>query len=126
MRNIENIKDNPNISGSGVNIFRYGFSEENLNEHWTHGESDHSREYLSYTKEQYAQEALDLVQSATSDTILGYKNSIGQVVRYDKNKNNFVKGHPEVGIVTMFKPNAELVYFEKLKQYEAVKEDGLK
>ena len=67
---IENKKDNTNISGSGVNIFKSGFSEENLDRHWTHGESDYSREYLSYTKE----------QSATSDTVLGYKNSIGQVI----------------------------------------------
>ena len=123
VRIIENIKDSPTILGRGANIFKYGFSEENLNEHWTHGKSDHSREYLSYTKEQYAQEALDLAQSATSDTILGYKNSIGQVVRYDKIKNNFVKGHPEFGIVTMFKPRIMLEYFKIMEQYEAVEEE---
>jgi len=109
-----------NISGRGANIFEKGFSEENLNEHWTGGDSDHSREYF---KEQYAQEALDLMQSATSDTILGYKNALGQIVRYDKVKNNFVKGHPNEGIATMFKPYDKLAYFENLKQIEAVEED---
>ena len=90
-----------------------------MDNHWTHGKSDHSREYLSYTKKQYAQEALDLVQAATSDTILGYKNSGGQVVRYDTKNNNFVKGHPDIGIATMFKPIEGITYFFAEKSKEA-------
>ena len=122
--NIE-LKDSSDISGCGVNIFKFGFSEENLDTHWTGGDSDHSREYLSYTKEQYAQEALELVQSATSDTILGYKNKLGQIIRYDTVKNNFVKGHPNVGIVTMFKPTIKTQYFHFQKQKdEKEKRDG--
>ena len=121
----EKLKNNPEISAEGVNIFKAGFSEENLDLHWTGGDSDHSREYLSYSKEQYAKEALDLIQSATNDTILGYKNRYNQVVRYDKLKNNYVKGHPDIGIATMFKPDDGLSYFENLKRIEAVKEDSL-
>jgi hypothetical protein len=112
-----------NISGSGINVFNFGFSEENLNDHWTNGRSDHSREYFSYTKEQYAQEALDLIQSATSDTILGYKNNSGQIVRYDIVKNNFVKGHVNIGIATMFKPIDKINYFFAEESREAVRED---
>ena len=109
------LKDNPNISAAGANEFKFGFSPENLDNHWTGGDSDHSREYLSYTKEQYAKEALDLVQSAVNDTILGYKNKYGQVIRYDRIKNNFVVGHPDIGIATMFKPPDRREYFDRQK-----------
>jgi len=112
------LKDNPDISSTGVNEFKSGFSERNLDRHWVGGESDHSKEYKNYTKEQYASEALDLVQSTTNSTIEGHKNKNGQVIRYDKKNNNYVKGHPDVGIATMFKPKDGIEYYNKVKKYE--------
>lgn len=53
-------------------------------------------------------------------TIEGYVNESGQVVRYDKESNDFVKGHPERGIATMFKPARKLEYFR-----DRMKEEGI-
>lgn len=76
------------------------------------------------TKDQYAKRALQLVQSAMSDTILGYKTSENEVVRYDKVTNDFAKGHPEKGIKTMFKPDDGEEYFKrKLKKEHGSIED---
>ena len=106
------------ISALGANKFEQGFSEENLDRHWG-GISDHSKEYKGFTREQYAQRALELVQSAADGkNILGYKLSDGTVVRYDVNTNDYVKGHPKYGIYTMFKPKNESAYFHKKKRDE--------
>jgi hypothetical protein len=120
----ENVKlrDNPSISATGANTFKQGFSQENLDQHWNGGYHDHSGEYPGYAKEQYAQEALALVQSATSDTVYGYKNNNGQVIRFDSINGNFVKGHPEWGIATMFKPIDGAEYYYKFEEYETNKE----
>ena len=112
------MRNSPNISGRGANKFEVGFSEENLNSHW----EKHSKEYAGYNKEQYAQEALCLVQPATSDTIIGYKNARGQVVRYDTESENFVKGHPDLGIVTMFKPEDKIEYIYEWAGEEAMED----
>ena len=112
------MKNSPAISGSGANEFRSGFSKENLDNHW----KKHFEEYKGYTKEQYAQGALDLVQTATSETILGYKNARGQVVRYDMESGNFVKGHPEIGISTMYRPKNGIEHFYNKAAEEAVED----
>jgi len=110
------IKDE--ISALGANKFEQGFSEENLDRHWG-GISDHSSEYKGFTREQYAQRALELVQSAADGkNILGYKLSDGTVVRYDVKTFDFVKGHPKYGIYTMFKPNNKSAYFHQKKKDE--------
>ena len=62
--------------------------------------------------------ALSLIQSPTSETILGYKTSKGEVVRYDKETRDFVKGFPETGIKTMFKPDDAEEYFERHKKFD--------
>lgn len=52
----------------------------------------------------------------TSETILGHIDKIGYVTRYDKETNDFAKGHPYKGIVTMFKPiDGENYYLRALK-----------
>ncbi|MDR2167609.1 MAG: hypothetical protein LBE35_07155 [Clostridiales bacterium] len=117
------MENNRNISATGANKFDVGFAKSNLDTHWKGGASDHSKEYPGYTKEQYAKEALDLIQSAVTNGIEGYKNSRGQIVRYDFGRNNFVKGHPNIGIATMFKPDLGAIYFYKEKEREALKEE---
>lgn len=106
-------------SPKGKNNFKRGFSSKNLNRHWG-GSHDHSGQYPEFTKEQYEKRALELVQMPVGGTIEGYVNESGQVVRYDKESNDFVKGHPERGIATMFKPARKLEYFR-----DRMKEEGI-
>ncbi|MCL2225394.1 MAG: hypothetical protein FWB96_10565 [Defluviitaleaceae bacterium] len=116
------MEDSPNISGGGKNVFNIGFTPENLARHWRGGISDHSWQYHGYTKERYAAEALDLIQSSTNDTIVGYKNELGQVIRYDTTENNFVIGHPNIGIATMFKPTNGIEYYYEKAGDEAMED----
>ncbi len=113
------------VSATGSNKFKKGFSKNNLDKHFGKGgKSDHSVQYPDMTKAQYAKRALQLVQSATSDTILGYKTPENEVVRYDKITNDFTKGHPEKGIKTMFKPDDGEEYFKRaLKREHGTIED---
>lgn len=112
------IKSSDKISALGANKFENGFSENNLNEHWG-GSHDHSAEYPGFTKEQYAQRALELIQSAADGkNILGYKLQDGTIARYDVKNNDYVKGHPNVGISTMFKPKRKAAYFHDRKRVE--------
>ena len=117
------IQSSPKISATGVNHFKQGFSQHNLDEHWS-GAHSHAKEYPGYTKEQYAQRALELVQSpADGKNILGYKNADGQVARYDRATNDYVVGNPEIGIATMFKPSAGEKYFNRLKERDGISDE---
>lgn len=103
-------------SPTGTNEFEVkGFgSKQKLNNHWQNGRT-HRAEYDKdgiTTKEQDVQRALELVQSATSENILGHVDKDGSVIRYDKKKNDFVKGQPDKGITTMYKPVDGLRYYE--------------
>ncbi len=112
------IKSSAEISAVGANKFEKGFSEHNLAEHWG-GTHDHSAEYPGYTKEQYAERALELVQSAADGkNILGYKLQDGTIARYDVKTNDYVKGHPNIGVSTMFKPKRKTAYFHDRKRIE--------
>lgn len=104
-------------SPKGKNTFKCGFSEKNLDKHWTGGKSNHSKEYPDLSKDEYAKRALELIQKPVGKNIEGYANASGQIVRYDKENNDFVKGHPQKGIATMFKPKRKLDYFlDKMKE----------
>lgn len=107
-----NITDSDNISENGENEFKKGFSSHNLDVHTDR----HLKEYPNFTKEKYAARALELIQKATNETILGYKNQYGQIIRYDKTTNDFVKGHPKVGIATMYKPKRGEQYYLEQKE----------
>lgn len=109
--------DEDGISATGPNKFTQGFSQRNLEAHWdgTHG---HSRQYPGMTMQEYAKRALELIQKPVRGNVLGYKNAQGQIVRYDRETNDFVKGHPSLGIATMFKPAAGEAYFLRKKEQE--------
>lgn len=102
--------DNP--SPMGANPELPGFTAKNLAKHWAGGESDHSEDYPGFTKEQYAQRALELARSPVSDHVLGYRAANGDIVRFDESTNDFVKSS-KTGIKTMFKPNGRTRYFER-------------
>lgn len=116
-REHDKIQSSPNVSATGENRFEKGFSPHNLNEHWN-GSHAHSQEYPELTKEQYAQRALDLVQQPVSKDVLGYKTPNGAVVRYRISTNEFVKGYPQGGIATMYKPTDAVKYFYRRMKKE--------
>ena len=67
---------------------------------------------------------LKLVQSSTSDDILGYKTKELSVVKYRCSTNDFVKGYPKTGIATMFKPKDGEEYFKRrLRKEEGIQHD---
>lgn len=111
------------ISASGENQFNGGFSKANLEKHF--GEKGkHTDKYVGWTPEKYNEEALKLVQSSTSDDILGYKTKELSVVRYRRSTNDFVKGYPKTGIATMFKPKDGEEYFKRrLRKEEGIQHD---
>ncbi len=116
-----NIKSSVNISATGYNKFKQGFTEKNLERHIKkHGQKD----YPDFTKEDYNNYTLDLIQQPVSDDILGYKTKDGAVVRYRVSTNDFVKGYPQTGIATMYKPKGNLEkglkYFSKKKKEEEI------
>lgn len=115
------------VSAQGRNEFKVkGFvNKQKLNNHWQNGRT-HQKEYERdgiFTKEQYEARALELVQSACGRNIVGYKTRLNQICRYDKEKNDFVKGHPDKGIYTMFKPEKGLEYYEMFLESEGVIDD---
>lgn len=112
------------ISATGANRFEKGFTKKNLDRHLKkHGAKD----YPGMTAEEYNRRALDLVQSPVSKDVLGYKTMDGAVVRYRISTNEFVKGYPQGGIATMYKPKGDpkkgIKYFLN-KQMEESVEDG--
>lgn len=99
-------------NSNGPHIFKKGFNKHNLQVH----HERHRNEYPELSPKQYQRRALDLVQKPVGGDIMGYKNDKGQVIRYDKKTNDFVKGHPDKGIATMFKPDQGIEYFNRQKE----------
>ncbi len=111
------------IKATGGNHFKRGFSQANLEKHFGKN-GKHTSEYKGWTQEKYNDEALKLVQSATSDDILGYKTEDLSVVRYRRSTNDFAKGYPETGIATMFKPkDREGYFYRRLKKEKGIQHD---
>lgn len=110
-------------SATGKNEFKNGFSEKNLEKHF----DKHSDEYVNrlkgFTKETYNETALELVQSAVSEDIVGYRTENGAVVRYQISTNDFVKGYPNRGIATMFKPKDGYKYYMRQLKKEGILDD---
>lgn len=112
------IDNSGKVSALGANKFKVGFTKKNLDDHFG-GSHDHSKEYPGWTKKQYAKRAFDLIQSpADGKNILGYRIGASTVVRYDIRTNDYVKGSPETGISTMFKPKKGSRYFHDRKKIE--------
>lgn len=124
------VRDPSYISARGPNEFKKGFSRTNLLNHWYGLFDDQGNELIHshrgeyekdhITMERYAEIALDLVQSACNNVggIDGYKTSEGYIVRYNRKTKDYVKGHPDLGIITMFRASPE--YFEKWKKREGI------
>ena len=110
-------------SGTGANPEIPGFSVRNLEKHFGSGlESDHCEQYVGFTKEQYAQRAVELARSPVGDGIEGYKSVkgkfAGSIVRYDTSTNDWVRAYTASGVATMFKPDEGAEYFEIIAKME--------
>lgn len=107
------------ISSTGVNRFKVrGFAnKQKLNNHWKNGRT-HQEEYPGWTMEQYEKRSVELVEKPVGGNIVGHKDKDGQVIRYDKNTNDFVKGHPNKGVRTMFKPVDGEAYYKKQRELD--------
>ena len=100
-------------SSTGANPDLPGFTPKNLDKHFGSGfDSDHCFQYPYFSKQAYAQRAHDLIRSAVSENVLGYKALNGDIVRFDESTNDFVKGSHK-GIKTMFQPDEGTRYFER-------------
>lgn len=115
-----NLQSSKDVSATGENRFEEGFTEKNLERHF----KKHGNDYPDMSMEEYDDYAMNLVQSAVSKDILGYKTADGAVVRYRVSSNDFVKGYPKGGIATMYKPRGDgskgLEYYKRKKKEESV------
>lgn len=102
----------------GSNKFERGFSRRNLDVHFM----KHKEEYPEFSKEEYAERGLQLIQEPIGEKILGYFSQKGRVVRYDIEKNDFVSGSPNIGIATMMKLNGGLRRYLYLKNRDEKRE----
>ena len=67
--------------------------------------------------------ALSLIEAPVSDTVLVHIDKNGIIIRYDTKANDFVKGRPQKGIFTMYKPDAGIAYYLEQKK-EDLKNGG--
>jgi len=73
------------------------------------------KSYYGMSMPEYVQKASELVRSAVGGDILGFKESDGAIVRYNKATRDFVKGY-STGVATMFKPSSGIEYFEHQRE----------
>ncbi len=106
------------LSPSGVNTFTArGFAnKQKLKNHWQNGRT-HREEYPEFkTAEEYEAAALKLLETPCGGDIAGHLDKDGNVIRYNRKTNDFAKGHPDRGVISMFKPIfGEKYYLNMLK-----------
>jgi len=89
----------------GKNRFTSGFSALNRRAHWNR----HRNQYSSMSEQEYAREALRLIQLPCGGDIRGYARENGQIIRYSRLTGNYVVGYNDEdktiphGIATMYK-----------------------
>lgn len=106
------------ISPSGANKFKVrGFgSIQKLNNHWGKHKEKYAREGIITTKQQYEQRAIKLLEMPVGNGIIGHADKNGNIIRYDAARNDFVKGRPDKGIMTMFKPEDGQAYYDEMRK----------
>ena len=122
----EETSNSHSVSPSGSNHFEVrGFASiQKRNNHWFGNDEKHVKRREDYAKdgittvEQYGDRALELVESPVGGSVIGHADGHGNVIRYDRDKNDYVKGNPKKGIRTMYKPDDKEQYYE-----EQLKED---
>lgn len=83
----------------------------------------HGEEYPGVSNEQYIKIGIELIQKPVGGNILGHKTKDNIVVRYNKETNDFVKGRPDRGLYTLFKPKEGQAYYNN-QRMEDLKHGG--
>ena len=116
---LNNPPRNVKITATGKNkMYKQSFiNEEAERHHWGGGGAhDHSGQYKRdgiVTFKQYIDRACELLESkCVAGGVRGFATSDGYICRYDPRKNDYVVGHPLIGIRTMFKPDKGAAYYE--------------
>lgn len=116
---LNNPPRNVKITATGKNkMYKRSFiNEEAEIHHWGGGGAhDHSGQYKRdgiVTFKQYIDRACELLESkCVAGGIRGFATSDGYICRYDPRKNDYVVGHPLIGIRRMFKPDKGAAYYE--------------
>ncbi len=112
-----NAKVKVNPTGANKILARSFVSKERYDQHWSkHGGK---KELAGLTKEQYLQEALNLLEQPISpgrNGIKGYVDAFGNLARYDPVKNLFVVGNPSGGIWSCYPLRGGRAQFEEMKR----------
>lgn len=100
-------------SAQGANKFtKYGFMNRNKEkEH-----EKHLGEFENITMDEYIARGMELVQMPVGGDILGHKDKNEIITRYNVKTNEFVKGRPDRGIYTFYKPRDEKAYYDVMKR----------
>ncbi|WP_297967568.1 DUF1073 domain-containing protein [uncultured Anaerovibrio sp.] len=106
-------KNDKITSAQGANIFtKYGFINRNKEK----AHEKHLSEFGDITMEQYIARGMELVQMPVGGDILGHKDKNEIITRYNVKTNEFVKGRPDRGIYTFYKPRDKKVYYDVMKR----------
>ncbi len=104
------------VSPSGANIFLVrGFANrQKLMNHWQNGRT-HQNEFPEIKSvEEYEQKAIELLEMPVGGDILGHVDGNGNVIRYNKEKNEFAKGKPDKGARTYMRPTNGIQYYYEM------------
>lgn len=102
------------VSAKGVNKFQVrNFRSKQKRKNHFKDHKDLFEEDGITTEEQYVEEGLKLAESPVVGSVLGHKDGHGNVIRYDKDKNWFVKGNPSRGLTTFYKPEKRIGYYNE-------------
>ena len=100
-------------SAQGANVFtKYGFMNPNKEK----AHEKHLSEFGNITMEQYIARGMALVQMPVGGDILGHKDKNEIITRYNVRTNEFVKGRPDRGIYTFYKPKDKKKYYDVMKR----------
>ncbi|MBQ9376442.1 MAG: hypothetical protein IJU05_01375 [Schwartzia sp.] len=106
------------VSATGANKFLVrGFANrQKLMNHWKNGRT-HQGEFPEIkTVDEYERKAIELLEMPVGGDIIGHADGHGNVIRYNKAKNEFAKGKPSQGAKTYMRPtNGIQYYLEMLK-----------
>lgn len=109
-------KIEPSPTGANKFLVRGFKSRQKLMNHWQNGRT-HREEYPELsTAEEYEQKALKLLEMPVGGDILGHIDRYGNIIRYNSKTNDFAKGNPLKGILTLMRPELGIIYYEKMKR----------
>ena len=102
-------------SATGANKLARGFTPSRAKEHEKHRKA----QYPDLSPKQYEQRGVALCEQKVGGDIDGFLDNAGNIVRYRKSTNELAIGHPQNGLITLYKPKKDAetgyAYFKKIK-----------